>query len=163
RLGLARAPLDLPPPAWPAAVRSSALLEDSPGVSAAGQFETFLGVTGARDLVTAVRACWASLWSTRVLRYLRERGLDPAAAARAALVQRLVRARAAGGALSRTSAGGLLLTGAWGLGGTVAHGEVVPDRFHLGGDGALVRVEPGAKDQLLACVDDAGPRARAVA
>jgi pyruvate, water dikinase len=163
RLGLARAPLELPPPAWPAAVRSSALLEDSPGVSAAGQFETFLGITGARDLVTAVRACWASLWSARVLRYLGERGLDPAGTAMAVLVQHLVPARAAGGALSRTPEGGLLLTGAWGLGGSVAHGEVVPDRFHLDGAGTLLRVEPGAKDQLLACVDDAGPRARAVA
>jgi pyruvate,water dikinase len=163
RLGLARAPLDLPPPPWPAAVRSSALVEDTLGASAAGQFETFLGVTGARDLATAVRACWASLWSTRVLRYLGERGLDPAGTAMAVLVQRLVPARAAGGALSRTPDGGLLITGAWGLGGSVAHGEVVPDRFHLGGDGSLVRVEPGVKDRLLACPDDGGPRAHAVA
>src|SRR5262249_6152894 len=125
--------------------------------------ETFLGVTGARDLATAVRACWASLWSPRVLRYLGERGLDPARTAMAVLVQRLVPARAAGGALSRTPDGGLLITGAWGLGGIVAHGEVVPDRFHLAGDGSLLRVEPGVKDELLACLDAGGPRAHAVA
>src|SRR5262245_8060447 len=163
RLGLARAPLDLPLPAGAVAVRSSALLEDGPGASAAGQFETFLGITGAHDLATAVRACWASLWASRVLRYLGQRGLDPAGTAMAVLVQRLVPARAAGGALSRTPEGGLLLTGAWGLGGAVAHGEVVPDRFHLDGDGSLVSVEPGAKDQLLACAGGAGPRLRPVA
>ncbi len=163
RLGLMRAPLELPPPPGPVAVRSSALLEDSPRASAAGQFETFLGIAGQQDLETAVRACWASLWSTRVLRYLGERGLDPAGTAMAVLVQRLVPARAAGGALSRTPEGGMLLTGAWGLGATVAHGEVVPDRFHLAGDGSLVRVEPGVKDQLLACAGDAGPRVRSVA
>src|SRR5262245_16961176 len=45
RLGLARAPLaDLPPPDGLVAVRSSALLEDSADASAAGQFESFLGI-----------------------------------------------------------------------------------------------------------------------
>src|SRR5574341_409847 len=89
-----------------------------------------------------MRACWASLWSTRALRYLRDRGVDPAGTAMAVLVQRLVPARAAGGALSRTPEGGMLLTGAWGLGASVAHGEVVPDRFRLGRDGSLLGVEP---------------------
>lgn len=145
------------------AVRSSALLEDTPHTSAAGQFETFLGIADARDLVTAVRACWASLWSPRALRYLRDRGLDPAVTAMAVLIQRLVPARAAGGALSRTPDGGMLLTGVWGLGATVAHGEVVPDRFRLGRDGSLVGVEPGFKDRLVACAGDVGPRARPVA
>ncbi|MBI2469611.1 MAG: pyruvate, phosphate dikinase [Candidatus Rokubacteria bacterium] len=164
RLGLTRAPLDdLPAPTGLVAVRSSALLEDTPHACAAGQFETFLGVADVRDLVTAVRACWASLWSTRALRYLRDRGLDPAATAMAVLVQRLVPARAAGGALSRTPDGGMLLTGAWGLGASVAHGEVVPDRFRLGADGSLAGVEPGVKDRLVACEGDVGPRARPVA
>jgi pyruvate,water dikinase len=145
------------------AVRSSALLEDSTAASFAGQFETFLGIADARDLVTAVRACWASLWSARALRYLGDRGLDPATTAMAVLVQRLVPARAAGGALSRMPDGGMLLTGAWGLGPTVAHGEVVPDRFRLGHDGSLAAVEAGLKDCMVACAGDGGPRARPVA
>jgi pyruvate,water dikinase len=162
RLGLTRAPVALPAPDAPVAVRSSALLEDAPRGGAAGQFETVLGITGSRDLATAVRACWASLWSTRALRYLRERGLDPAGTAMAVLIQRLVPARAAGGALSRTTDGGMLVTGAWGLGASVAHGEVVPDQFRLAPDGALLDIEPGLKDQLVACADGAGPRSRAV-
>jgi pyruvate,water dikinase len=163
RLGLARAPLeDLPPPAGPVAVRSSALLEDTADVSAAGQFETSLGIGDPTDQATAVRACWASLWSGRALRYLRSRGLDPAGTAMAVLIQRLVPARAAGGALSRTPDGGLLLSGAWGLGATVAHGEVVPDRFHLAPDGSLRGIEPGVKDRLVACAGDAGPWVRPV-
>jgi pyruvate,water dikinase len=162
RLGLMRAPLTLSPPEAPVAVRSSALLEDTSRGGAAGQFETFLGISGADDLRTAVRACWASLWSTRALRYLRDRGLDPAGTAMAVLIQRLVPARAAGGALSRVPGGGILVTGAWGLGASVAHGEVVPDRFQLAPDGALIGVEPGVKDQLVACADGVGPRSRAV-
>jgi pyruvate,water dikinase len=80
----------------------------------------------------------------------------------AVLIQRLVPARAAGGALSRTPDGGLLLSGAWGLGATVAHGEVVPDRFHLAPDGSLRGIEPGVKDRLVACAGDAGPWVRPV-
>jgi pyruvate,water dikinase len=163
RLGLTRAPLALPPPDAPVAVRSSALLEDAPRDGAAGQFETFLGIADACDLATAVRACWASLWSPRALRYLRGRGLDPAGTAMAVLIQRLVPARAAGGALSRTPDGGMLVTGAWGFGASVTHGEIVPDRFRLAPDGTLLGVEPGVKDQLVAYVDGAGPRVGPVA
>jgi pyruvate,water dikinase len=162
RLGLMRAPLALPTPEAPVAVRSSALLEDTPRGGAAGQFESFLGIDDSRDLATAVRACWASLWSARALRYLRGRGLDPAATAMAVLIQRLVPARAAGGALSRTPDGGMLVTGAWGLGASVAHGEVEPDRFSLAPDGTFLDVEPGVKDQLVTCAGGAGPRVRAV-
>jgi pyruvate, water dikinase len=163
RLGLLRAPLPaLRHPGDLVAVRSSALLEDTPEASAAGQFETFLGVADAAELATAVRACWASLWSTRALRYLRERGLGPAASAMAVLIQRLVPARAAGGGLSRTPDGGMLLTAAWGLGSAVAQGDVVPDRFRLDRDGAVVAVEPGMKDRQVTCAGG-GPQVHPVA
>src|SRR5581483_2043788 len=162
RLGLGRAewgPLPLPGP--PLAVRSSALLEDGAPLSAAGQFESFLGLADPAEVAAAVRACWASLWSSRALAYLRARGRDPAATAMAVLIQRLVPARAAGGALSRTPDGGMLLTAAWGLGATIAHGEVVPDRVRLDAAGEVVAIEPGIKDRCLTWTP-AGVRARAV-
>ena len=64
----------------PAAVRSSALVEDREGASFAGQFESYLGVETEADFLTAVRACWAALWSVRALRYMASRGVDPSAA-----------------------------------------------------------------------------------
>ncbi len=45
------------------AVRSSALVEDRAGANFAGQFESFLGVADEEEFVTAVRACWAALWT----------------------------------------------------------------------------------------------------
>ncbi len=175
RLGLLRAPLDpalaggldtawgalIAGPPGLAAVRSSALLEDTAAASFAGQLDSYLGVDTRDDLVTALRGCWAALWAARALRYLAACGIDPAATAMAVLVQRLVVARASGGALSRTVGGGVLLTGAWGLGPAVAQGEVVPDRFVVHPDGA-VAVEPGRKDRLVACAPGTGPRPRAV-
>src|SRR5206468_1644809 len=101
------------------AARSSALLEDTPAASFAGQFDTFLGIGTDVDLITAVRACWAALWATRALHYMETHGVDPSATAMAVLVQELVPARAAGGALSRTTDGDVLITGTWSLGGPV--------------------------------------------
>jgi pyruvate,water dikinase len=144
------------------AVRSSALCEDALGASFAGQFDTFLGIGDRDDLLTAVRACWASLWATRALRYMRAHGADPAGTAMAVLIQRMVEARAAGGALSRTPDGHLEITGTWGLGSAVAQGEVVPDRFVLSRKGKLMTIEPGRKDRLVAASAAAGTRWQAV-
>jgi len=144
------------------AVRSSALLEDTPAASFAGQFDTFLGIANETDFVTAVRACWAALWATRALHYMEAHGVDPAATAMAVLVQGLVHARAAGGALSRTAEGDVLVTGTWGLGSAVAQGEVVPDRFVVRRDGTLVEIAPGRKDRVVRASGD-GPRPHAVA
>jgi phosphoenolpyruvate synthase/pyruvate phosphate dikinase len=150
-----------PEPGTLVAVRSSALCEDALGASFAGQFDTFLGIGDREDLITAARACWASLWATRALRYMRAHGADPAGTAMAVLVQRMVEARAAGGALSRTPEEELMITGTWGLGSAVAQGEVVPDRFVLSRAGKLIRVEPGRKDRLVAA-SAAGTRWQAV-
>ena len=81
----------------PIVVRSSALVEDRFGSSFAGQFESFLDLENEADFLTAVRACWAALWSTRALRYMATHDLDPADTAMALLIQPLVAARAAGG------------------------------------------------------------------
>lgn len=123
--------------AIPGVVRSSALVEDRFGSSFAGQFESFLGIDNEADLLTAVRACWAALWAPRALRYMAMRDLDPADTAMALLIQPLVAARAAGGGLSQTAEGGMLINATPGLGSAIAQGEVAPDRYELGRDGAL--------------------------
>ncbi|HMH52124.1 MAG TPA: PEP/pyruvate-binding domain-containing protein [Candidatus Acidoferrum sp.] len=144
------------------AVRSSALCEDTADASFAGQFDTFLGIANETELNTAIHACWASLWSSRALRYMRAHEIDPAHTAMALLVQRMIEADAAGGALSQTPDEELVITGAWGLGSVIAQGEVVPDRFVLTRGGDFERVEPGRKDRLVSTSAGAGPLTRAV-
>ncbi|TMH19504.1 MAG: hypothetical protein E6H64_12440, partial [Betaproteobacteria bacterium] len=90
-------------------VRSSALVEDRFGSSFAGQFESYLGLDGETDLVTAVRSCWAALWSTRVLRYMATHDARPADTAMAVLDQPLVSARVSGGGVSATEDGEMVL------------------------------------------------------
>src|SRR5262249_36325823 len=133
------------------AVRSSALVEDRRGATFAGQFESFLGLDSETDLVTSLRARWAALWATHARPYMANRGLDPVATAMAVLIQPLVSARAAGGGLSRTAEGNMLLSATWGLGSSIAQGEVVPDRIVLSRQGFVRKIEPGRKDHRETC------------
>lgn len=127
-------------------VRSSALVEDRFGSSFAGQFESYLGLETEAEFETAVRACWAALWSTRALRYMATHDLDPADTAMAVLIQPLVQAIAAGGGLSRTASGEMLANAAWGLGSVIAQGEVSPDRIVFDRDGRVLAIEAGRKE-----------------
>ena len=128
-------------------VRSSALVEDRDGSSFAGQFESYLELEDETEFLIAVRACWAALWSTRALRYMATHDLDPADTAMALLVQPLVAARCAGGALSRTAEGDILINATWGLGSAIAQGEVAPDRYILSRDGDLKESIAGSKQR----------------
>jgi pyruvate,water dikinase len=143
-------------------VRSSALVEDRYGSSFAGQFESYLGLRSEEEFLVAVRSCWAALWSTRALRYMATHDVDPADTAMGLLVQPLVAARAAGGALSRTAEGGMRISATWGLGSAIAQGEVTPDRFELDRDGNLVETAPGRKDHSVGCAHHPEPTAQAV-
>ena len=129
----------------PAAVRSSALVEDVKGASFAGQFESFLGIDDESTLLTAVRACWAALWTTNARRYMENHALSPADTAMAVLIQPLVDAQASGGGLSETADGGMLISATWGLGSAIAQGQIVPDHIVLSRQGFLRKIEVGRK------------------
>jgi phosphoenolpyruvate synthase/pyruvate phosphate dikinase len=133
-------------------VRSSALVEDRAGATFAGQFESFLGLASEEDFLTAVRACWAALWTTNARRYMETHEVDAGETAMAVLIQPLVEARASGGGLSRTAEDQMLLSATWGLGSAIAQGEVVPDRILLSRQGFVRKIEPGRKAHSVGCV-----------
>jgi pyruvate, water dikinase len=135
----------------PWAVRSSALVEDRKGASFAGQFESFLGIDSEPAFLTAVRACWAALWTTQARRTMESHGLSPGDTAMAVLIQPLVDARASGGGLSRNAEGQMLLSATWGLGSAIAQGEIVPDRIVLTRQGFLRSNEAGRKHHRDTC------------
>jgi pyruvate, water dikinase len=146
----------------PSAVRSSALIEDRRGANFAGQFESFLGIDEEAAFLTAVRACWAALWTTNARRYMENHALSPADTAMAVLIQPLVQARASGGGLSETAEGQMLVSATWGLGSAIAQGEVVPDRIVLSRQGFLRKIDAGRKDHRETCGHGAGARQEAV-
>ncbi len=119
----------------PVAVRSSATSEDSSDASFAGMQDTFLWVRGPERVLTAVRSCWASLYSTESIAYRLRLGLDESALAMGVVVQRMVDARSAGVMFTRAPASGdrsvVAVDASWGLGSAVVSGEVTPDSYVL--------------------------------
>ena len=116
------------------AVRSSAAAEDLADASFAGQYETVLGIE--RDgLASAIRDVWESARSARVAAYkTRHVTRDPAGVpGMAVLVQRLVRADAAGVAFSADPLTGArdeaVVTAVRGLGERLVSGEAVGDTW----------------------------------
>ena len=146
----------------PGVVRSSALIEDRKGANFAGQFESFLGIEDEAAFLTAVRACWAALWTSTARRYMANHDLGPAATAMAVLVQPLVNARASGGGLSETADGQMLISATWGLGSAIAQGEVVPDRISLTRECVVRSIEAGRKDHRETCGHGIGAMPQAV-
>jgi phosphoenolpyruvate synthase/pyruvate phosphate dikinase len=115
----------------PVAVRSSATVEDLPGMSAAGQHDTYLNVRGEAAVLDAVKRCWASLWSARAVSYRARRGIEPGEVSIAVVVQQLVPAEAAGVMFTIDPAGvahdKVVVSANWGLGESVVAGDVTPD------------------------------------
>src|ERR1700738_1681765 len=147
----------------PAAVRSSALIEDRADANFAGQFESFLGVRDDAEFLIALRACWAALWTTNARRSMAQHEQSPAGTAMAVLVQPLVAARASGGGLSETADGQMLISATWGLGSTIAQGEVVPDRIVLSRQGFVRSNDAGRKDHRESCAQGVGAIRQVVA
>jgi len=116
------------------AVRSSATAEDTAQFSFAGMFESFLNVFGSAALLEAVKACWASTFSARVLFYRIKQGL-PSEMPVAVIVQRMVDSEKSGVMFTTDPAtrdsSRMVIEAAWGLGEAVVQGAVTPDRHVL--------------------------------
>ncbi|KYH24319.1 phosphoenolpyruvate synthase [Halalkalicoccus paucihalophilus] len=72
------------------AVRSSATAEDLPEASFAGQQETILNVQGSEAIITASRACMASLFTDRAIAYRAKNDIPHTDVALAVVVQRMI-------------------------------------------------------------------------
>ena len=137
----------------PVAVRSSATVEDLPGMSAAGQHDTYLNVGGEAAVLDAVKRCWASLWSARAIGYRARRGVGPGDVSIAVVVQQLVPAEAAGVMFTIDPVGGahdkVVVSANWGLGESVVAGEVTPDVAVIDrASGTLVSYRVGSKEMM---------------
>lgn len=120
-------------PAVGVAVRSSATAEDSSLTSFAGEFDTWVDVAGADDVIAHVRRCWSSVFAVRAIGYALRNGMDPARVEMAVVVQKMVRASAAGVMFTISPVTGdrsrIAIEASWGLGLAVVGGEVSPDRW----------------------------------
>jgi rifampicin phosphotransferase len=146
----------------PVAVRSSATVEDLPGMSAAGQHDTYLNVRGGATVLDAVKRCWASLWSARAIDYRAHAGVEPGDVSIAVVVQQLVPAEAGGVMFTTDPVSGardqVVISANWGLGESVVAGDVTPDVAVVDrGTGKLASYRIGSKD-VMTVPDGAGTR-----
>ena len=153
--------------ATPLAVRSSATAEDLPGLSFAGQQDSYLNIRGVESLTKAVRDCWASLWTARALAYRHQMGIDNADVAMAVVVQRLVDADVSGVVFTANPATGardeMIVNATYGLGEGVVGGAVSPDEFVLDrGTFTAKATQIGDKAQMVVREDAGGTRSSPV-
>lgn len=118
------------------AVRSSATAEDLEGASFAGLQETYLNVTGTDAVLAAIRKCWGSLFTARVLVYRARKGFDHATVRLAVLVQKMVDSTVSGILFTKdpnTGENHMIIEAGWGLGEAIVGGEVTPDHYVVDG------------------------------
>jgi pyruvate, water dikinase len=149
----------------PVAVRSSAVGEDAAVASFAGQYESYLGITGTEAVLAAVRRAWSSLFVARALSYRLRQRQHYRDTPMAVGVLRLVHARCAGVGFSadpvRNKLDRFVVEGSWGWGEAIVQGTVEPDHVEIDrADGRVISYRVGDKriatlfDRALGVVAD---------
>lgn len=150
------------------AVRSSATAEDLPAASFAGQHESFLNVIGGQALLKAVQACFASMYTDRVIKYRNENGFPHDKVALSVGVQKMVRADkgCSGVCFTLEPETGFRdvvhIAGVWGLGENIVQGTVTPDEFLVfkptlqQNKNAIIQKTLGSKEKCMRYADGSG-------
>jgi hypothetical protein len=137
-----------------------ALLGHRGGASFAGQQDTYLNVRRTQALLAAVRDCWASLWTARVMAYRARHGIDPAAVSLAVVVQEMVEADASGVMFTTNPTNGhcdeAVVSAAWGLGESVVSGSVTTDDLVVDKATGRVRSRTTAPKTVMTVYTDTG-------
>lgn len=140
------------------AVRSSATAEDLPTASFAGQQDTYLNISGTRNLAATCKRVFASLFTDRAISYRAHQGFDHKDLALSIAVQKMVRSdlAAAGVMFTVDTESGfpdvVFITSAYGLGENVVQGAVNPDEFYVfkptlrTGGSPIIKRQVGSKE-----------------
>ena len=124
-------------PSLEVAVRSSAIAEDLPNASFAGQQDTYLNIRGSASLFVSIKKCFASLFNARAVSYRKRYNIVLADVKISVAVQKMVRSDigSAGVAFSLDPESGydkaVVINSSFGLGELVVSGGVKPDEYIL--------------------------------
>ncbi|MDQ1362897.1 MAG: pyruvate, water dikinase, partial [Pseudomonadota bacterium] len=119
------------------AVRSSATAEDLAHASFAGQQETYLNISGRRNLLLTCKRVFASLFTDRAISYRQHQGFEHMDVALSVGVQKMVRADsgASGVMFTLDTESGfrdvVFINASYGLGENIVQGAVNPDEFYV--------------------------------
>ncbi len=117
------------------AVRTSGVAEDTASASFAGQFETYLNVSGEERLIEAVKKSIASTFTDRAIAYREEKGFSHLKLGLSIGIQKMVRSDLASSGIIftlDTETGFkniVLINSIWGVGEMIVKGKITPDQF----------------------------------
>ena len=130
-------------------------------MSFAGQQDTFLNVQGDEELLTAMAACWSSLWTARAIGYRARNGIDQSSAAMAVVVQEMVQSETSGVLFTANPLSGrraeTVIDATFGLGQALVSGQVEPDHYVVeSSSGRILEKRLGAKATVFRGTDGGG-------
>ena len=115
------------------AVRSSATAEDLPSASFAGQMDSFLYIKGIDNVLTSVKKCLSSVFSSRAISYRHEKNFDHFLVLASITIQKMLDPESAGVMFTLNPVSGnkneIYIESSWGVGETIVQGKVDPDSF----------------------------------
>ena len=157
------------------AVRSSATTEDSAEASFAGQYESYLNVSGEQDIIEKWRRCVASMFTERAIGYHIEHGMHPLDSAIAVVIMKMARSdKACSGVMFTIDPdsghdGVIHIGSSYGLGELVVQGVVSPDTFTVWKEGLrqnkfpIVHRTLGTKEQMMIYHEEAANEVQSIA
>lgn len=117
------------------AVRSSSTKEDTQNLSFAGQYETYLNVSGKDHIVNEVINCYQSLLSPTVLSYLASNNISTEGLKMAVVIQEMVQSDYSGVAFTVDPVSGddktIFIEAAKGLGENLVSGKARPESYSI--------------------------------
>lgn len=108
--------------------------EDRGFNSTAGRHETFLGLNNEKDVLLAIKRCWASLYTYQNVQFRRQSGL-PVRAGMAIVIQRMLPSDISGIIYTQNpwtvNTQETIISSTFGLGNLITSGEIEPDKYTI--------------------------------
>ncbi|MGE5398199.1 MAG: PEP/pyruvate-binding domain-containing protein [Chitinophagales bacterium] len=144
----------------PLAIRSSATLEDTAQTSFAGVHDSFLNVRGKEAIITSIKGCYASLWTSKAVAYRIKMGICHDKIIPAVVIMEMVNAVSAGVAFTCDPITGrediIVINANFGLGESVVSGNVEPDEYRLDSAPQIKEKRIGSKKGVTTASETGG-------
>jgi pyruvate,water dikinase len=114
------------------AVRSSATAEDLAAASFAGQQDTYTNIKGNKQLIEAVKKCFASLYTARAVYYRHKKGFSENEVLLSVVVQKMINSDKSGVIFTKNPmnhAEEVVIEAVFGLGEGIVSGKIRPDHY----------------------------------
>jgi pyruvate,water dikinase len=147
------------------AVRSSANIEDSMELSFAGQAKSYLGVSGIKNIIEAVKKTWLSVFSLSSIMYLQRKRIPLERVRMGIIIQEMIQSEISGVMFTANVMNGkkdqIVIESTWGLGESLMSGKITPDLYiieknslkiierNLGSKEIIYELDPSKADNLV--------------